>query len=123
MKKILLSGLAAVVVAGLAVGAWLLLREDPETTDRGTCAGSTYEFSAESDDGALEVSFELQSSGPGETWEFVLLQDGDPLLEGERTTDEDGEIDIDAVADEDASEFEVTATPESGDACTATLAR
>jgi hypothetical protein len=123
MKKIVLAGLTvAVVVAGLGVGAWLLLRED-EVTDRGTCGGATYEFAAEADDGALEVSFELQSSGPGETWELTLLQDGDLLLDGTRTTDEDGEVDIDAVADEDADEFEVTATPESGEACTATLQR
>jgi len=123
MKKVLLAGLAAVIVAGLAVGAWRLLREDPEATDRGACAGSTYEFSAEPEDGALEVSFELQSAGPGETWQVVLLHDDQPLLEGQRLTDEDGEIDVDAIADEDATTFEATATPESGEACTATLTR
>jgi hypothetical protein len=69
------------------------------------------------------VSFELQSAAPGETWELALLQDGDPLLEGTRMTDEDGEIDIDAIADDDADVFEMTATPESGDACVATLER
>ncbi len=122
MKKIALAGLAVVILAGLGVGAWLLLRED-EVDDRGTCAGASYEFSAEPEDGALEVSFELQSSGPGETWEIALLQDGDPLLDGTRTTDEDGEVDIDAIADEDAKTFEVTATPETGEPCTATLER
>lgn len=122
MKKIALAGLAVVILAGIGVGAWLLLRED-EVNDRGACAGASYEFGAEKDDGALEVSFELQSSGPGENWDFVLLQDGDPLLDGTRTTDEDGELDIDAIADEDAQSFEIAATPESGEACTATLDR
>ena len=122
MKKIALAGLAVLILAGIGVSAWLLLRED-EVNDRGTCAGASYEFTAEKDDGALEVSFELQSGGPGENWDFVLLQDGDPLLDGTRTTDEDGELDIDAIADEDARSFEITATPESGEPCTATLDR
>jgi hypothetical protein len=123
VKKVLLAGIALAVLAAVAVGAWLLLSEESETTARGACGGATYEFSAETDDGALEVSFELQSSGPGEIWQVRLLQEGDALVAGDRRTDDDGEIDLDVVADEDANDFEMTATPESGAACTAKLER
>ena len=79
----------------------------------------------EKEDGGLEVSFELQSTAPGETWDVVLQQGDTTLLEGQRQTDEDAELDLDAPADENGSdEFTATATPAAGgEPCTATLTR
>ncbi|HSF37381.1 MAG TPA: hypothetical protein VLA70_14760, partial [Nocardioides sp.] len=65
----------------------------------------------------------LQSAGPGEEWEVELTRGDTSLLTGTRTTDEDGEIDVDAFSDGnpgDAS-YAATLTPAGGEPCTATL--
>lgn len=125
MKKALLALAAVVVAAALALGAWTAFAADGDSTARETCNDKTTELSVENDDGGLEVSFELQSVAPGEAWSVVLVQGDTTLLEGERTTDEDAEIDVDAIADENGSdEFTATATPAAGgETCTTTLTR
>ena len=127
MKKALLVVAAVVVATALGVGAWAAFgaEDDNESTARETCDTRTTELSAEQEDGGLEVSFELQSTAPGETWDVVLEQGGTTLLEGQRQTDEDAELDLDAPADENGSdEFTATATPaDGGEPCTATLTR
>ena len=122
MKKTLLLALAAVVLVAGGVTAWLTLGGDDETTARGSCENRSYELSAEKEDGGLEVTFELQSAAPGEAWEVVVEQGGVAILSGPRTTDEDGELDVDVAADPDGDDqLAVTATPENGQACTATV--
>jgi hypothetical protein len=124
MKKAVLAAVAVVVVL-VAVGivVWTLGGDD-ETSARGTCGGATYEMSAENDDNGLEVTFELQSAAPGETWNVVVEQDGTSVLEGDRQTDEDAELDVDVTVNEDdGTSFTVTATPENGEPCVATLDR
>lgn len=102
-----------VVTAGAATAGWLLTRDDG-VADRGSCQGVTYELSVEREDGGREVSYELQSAAPGETWSVVVEQGGTSLLEAERTTDEDGEIDLDVLADPDA-DSRVTVVASRGD--------
>ena len=125
MKKILILGVAAAVLVAGGIVAWLTLGGEDETTARGTCDNRSYELSAETEDGGIEVTFELQSAGPGETWDVVIEQGGTAILSGPRTTDEDGELDVDVFADENGGEeFSVTATPAApatGDACTASV--
>jgi hypothetical protein len=124
-KLIIGAAVVAAVAVAVTVALWLALGGEDEASERGTCAdGITYELTAENDDGALEVSFELQSSGPGESWAVAVAQGDTSLLEAERQTDQDGELDVDVLADPDGSdEFTVVATPESGADCTAALAR
>ena len=124
-KKVVAAGVVgAVVVAGVGVGAWAAFADDGEVTDRGTCGGTAYEISVEDDDGGLELSYELQSTGPGEVWQVLVEQGGTQVLAGERTTDEDGELDLDTPVDEaGADDFTVTVTPAEGEPCTATLTR
>ncbi|HCB04919.1 MAG TPA: hypothetical protein DEQ43_11870 [Nocardioides bacterium] len=126
MKKALLAVLAVVVATALGLGAWTAFAaDDDERTARGTCESRSTELSVERDDGGLEVSFELQSTAPGETWDVLLEQGGTTLLEGQRQTDEDAELDVDAPADADGSdEFTATATPaDGGEPCIATVTR
>lgn len=123
MKKALLALAAVVVVAAVAVGAWVAFGGDDEIEARGTCGGSSYELSVEEDDGGQEIAFELQSAAPGETWQVVVEQDGEQLHAGERTTDADAELDLDVPADGTGDEYVVTATPTTGEPCTATLTR
>jgi hypothetical protein len=125
MKKVWIAVAAVVVVVLAAGGAWLALGSgDDETTTRGTCGNTTYELSAENDRDGLELTFELQSGAPGETWNVVVEQDGTTVLSGDRQTDEDAELDVDVLVNEDdGTSFIVRATPESGAACTASLDR
>lgn len=125
MKKAVLAAIVAVVVLVGAGGAWWALAGgDSEQTERGTCAAATWELSADDEDGGVEVTFELQSAGPGETWDVVIEQDGTEVYSGTRQTDEDAELDVDvAVSEKDGSSFTATATPENGEACTASLDR
>jgi hypothetical protein len=125
MKKVVLAGVVAVVVLVVAAGgAWWALGRDSETTQRGTCGNATYELSAEDEDGGVEVTFEVQSAAPGETWQVVIEQDGTEVYSGTRQTDEDAELDVDAtVSAKDGSSFTATATPENGEPCTASLDR
>jgi len=126
MKKALLAIVAVVVVAAVAFGSWAAFADDgDDKTARGTCDSRSTELSVEQEDGGLEVSFELQSTAPGETWDVVLEQGDTTLLEGQRQTDEDAELDLDSPADENGSnEFTATATPaDGGEPCTATLTR
>jgi hypothetical protein len=126
MKKAVIAAVVAVLVLAGAGAAWALTGDD-ESTATGRCDQVAYELTAEqADDGqqVLEVSFELQSAGPGETWQVQLQQDGTPVYDGSRTTDEDGEVDMDVTVDEkDGDTFEVTATPTQGEPCTASLQR
>jgi hypothetical protein len=124
MKKLVLAAVVAVVVVLGAGGAWVAFADDGETETRGACGNVAYEMSAEEEDGGLEVSFELQSAGVGETWSVRVEQDGRTVLEGDRLTDEDGELDLDVAVDEqNGTSFTVTATPEDGAPCTASLDR
>ena len=101
----------AAVLGAVAFGA-SACGEDSEKTERGNCGSASYELSVDKEDKGLEVTFELQSAGPGESWNVVIEQDETTLLDGQRQTDEDGELDVDAFADEaDGKSFKVTATP------------
>ena len=123
-KKAVIGGIAAAVVIGGAGGWWAIEESgDAQATERGTCGGATWELSAEAEDGGTEVSAELQSSGPGEEWQVELTRDDASLLSGARTTDADGEIDVDVLGDgaPDDATYAVTFTPADGEPCSATL--
>ena len=124
-KTIPVAAAVLVLVALVAAGTtWWLTDRETETRTDGTCANGLYELSAEPDDGGLEVTFELQSAGAGESWQVRLEQSGTVLLEGERLTDEDAELDLDVVvAESDGDTFRVEATGPEGRTCTATLER
>ncbi|MET3963433.1 hypothetical protein ABIE44_003367 [Marmoricola sp. OAE513] len=125
INRIAVPIIAGVAVFGIAGGAKAISdnRDAAESETRGTCAMTSYELSAEREDGGLEASFELESAAPGETWNVVLKHNGKTLIAGDRVTDEDAEVDLDAFigkADGD-HEFTVAFTPADGETCTATL--
>ena len=92
-KKLVIGGVAAAVVVAGAGTWWAVDRSaEAQTTERGTCGGATWELSMDAEDGGVEVSAEIQSSGPGETWDVALLRGDTSLLEGTRTTDDDGDL-------------------------------
>ena len=120
---IVLGAAAAVVLsAGAATATWMVV-DGGDASATGQCAGATYSLEAEREDGILELSFELQSGAPGETWQVEIAHGGETLLAGERETDTDAEIDVDVHAPRDSEgEFTATATPTTGgEPCTAPL--
>ena len=123
-KKAVIGGVAAAAVV-VGIGSWWAVDAAVEsaTSERGTCGGATWELSAEAEDGGTEVGAELQSAGPGEVWNVGIVRDGTSLLTGERTTDDDGEIDVDAFSSGNPGDATYTATftPADGEPCTASL--
>ncbi len=123
-KKVIVAVVAALALVAAGGIGWAIARPTgEEPTARGSCGAVSYELSAEREDGGHEVSFELQSEAPGETWRIELTQDGGTLLSGERTTDEDAEIDVDVFTEDGIDDIAVTFTPAGGEPCTATLRR
>lgn len=121
IPKLVWGGVALVLVAGVVLAGWMILREN-ESHQSGTCDAAVYQLSVEPDDGVLEVNFELSSSASGEVWDMVVRQNDTVVLEGQRTTDDDAELDVDVPARSNGeNEFTVSATPEGGEACTAQL--
>jgi hypothetical protein len=111
---------ALVVVAGVGGLVWWQTADD-EVREAGSCDGASYTLESEREDDTTEVSFEVQTSEPGETWEVRIEQGDEVLVEGTRTTDEDAEIDVDAYVAQDAT-GDVTATATQDDrTCTATI--
>lgn len=114
---------AVVAVVGLGVGAFAVLGDD-ESHERGNCGGASHEFTVEPEDDGLEASFELQASEVGEQWDITLAHNGTSLVDGQRQTDEDAELDVDADGpDTDgADEFVVTfGRSGSDDECSVTI--
>jgi len=111
-----------VLIAATVLGAWLGLRPASAETVSGSCDAAYFELTAEQDDNILEVEFELMSNAPGETWQLAVEHDGQSLLETERVTDEDAELDLEVSQRPGGDDtFVVTATPETGAACVARI--
>lgn len=124
-SRIVIPIAVAVGVLGAAGATWAVVesRSDQESVARGTCANASYVLSAEPEDSGIEVSLELQSAVPGETWQVDLAYNGSSLISGQRTTDEDAEIDVDAYVDDaaDAHEFVARFSTVDGEPCMATV--
>lgn len=122
-NKIVLIVAAVVVIAAIAATAVWWTGDGDEAREAGSCsdANATYALEADREGETLELSFEVQSAAPGETWQVALEGPDGALYEGERTTDEDAEIDVDAYAPT-ATSGDFTATATQGDqTCTATI--
>jgi hypothetical protein len=123
MKKALLAIVVVVAIAAVGIGAWIAFGGEDDIEARGTCGGNAWELGVEEDDGNHEVTFELLTAAPGETWQVVVEQDGEELFATERTTDDDAELDLDVPTDGEGDEYVVTATPTTGEPCVATVSR
>lgn len=124
MDRTKIAGLAVALIVVIAAVTGVVLWQDDnaEARDAGQCDNASFVLESEREDNATEVSFEVQSNEPGQTWQVEIRQGDDVLTEGTRTTDEDAEIDVDAYAIEGGS-GDITATATQGSqTCTATLA-
>jgi hypothetical protein len=120
--RIVIATVVALVVVAVVGGLVWWQTGDDEVRQAGSCDGASYTLEREREDDTTEVSFEVQASEPGETWDVRIEQGDDVLVEGTRTTDEDAEIDVDAYVAPDAT-GDITATATQDDrTCTATIA-
>ena len=121
---------AAAGTAGLlAVGLPLAVAApaSADTEKRGACSGSArYDYEVEKDDGRFEISFEVDSNVVGEAWRIKLFHDGDRYASVLRTTDREGEADVERDRPDTAGEdrFRARATNvATGEVCKVTIDR
>jgi hypothetical protein len=90
MKKVTLIGVAtlATLVLGLAPAALAgAAKDDDRVVKVGTCSiGSTWKLKAKTDDGRVEVEFEVDQNRVGKRWRVTLKRDGATVFNGIRTT-------------------------------------
>ncbi len=119
--------IAVVVLIAAAAAAVVFWQRGGEAAARETCpagAATSAEISVEPDDGAVEVSAEIDGAEPGQIWRVRLEQGEATLLDGERTVDDDGEIELDALAEEAAGDrFAFEASSQTGLACGVSVER
>jgi hypothetical protein len=85
MKKVLSIALGAVMV--LSVFAVPASAGDRDVVRAGDCsARSDWKLKVKADDGGLEVEFEVDQNVVGDTWKVRVLQDGERIFAGRRTT-------------------------------------
>ncbi|WP_299051274.1 hypothetical protein [uncultured Nocardioides sp.] len=63
--------------------------DDDRVERTGSCTGpgvSEWKLTAKSDDGGVEVEGEVDSNRAGQTWSWVIRQDGDLVARGTSTT-------------------------------------
>jgi hypothetical protein len=79
--------LIAVLVAGAALPALALARNDPGVIRTGKCSnGANWKLKAKHDDGLIEVEFEVDQNVNGRRWNVVLRRDGRAVFRGTRIT-------------------------------------
>ena len=94
-----------------------------DVTKRGTCAGGSYEFQVEREDGGYEASLDLDRVAPGSRWELVIRHDGQRAARVTRTADREGDVDLDVTRRDTAGQetFRFRATTAGGVACKGTI--
>ena len=90
---------AAVVAAGAGLVVGLGALTVPASADverRGACSDgkARYDMDVDRDDGRFEVSFEVDSNVRGQRWQIALFQDGRRFFRDTRTTDREGEVEV-----------------------------
>jgi hypothetical protein len=85
MKKVLSIAIGAVMA--LSLFALPASAGGREVTRSGGCsARSHWKLKVKADDGGLEVEFEVDQNVVGDTWAVRIVQDGDRIFAGRRTT-------------------------------------
>jgi hypothetical protein len=84
MRKVTVIVLALTV---LAIGAMPASAGDDEVIRRGSCSGRTdWKLKVKTDDGGLEVEFEVDQNVVGDVWRIRVRHEGDVIFAGRRTT-------------------------------------
>ena len=60
----------------------------------GSCAGARYELNVDRERGGFEVDADIEDAAPGSRWRIVLKHDGRTYYNKVRTTDREGDVDV-----------------------------
>ncbi len=81
----------------IAVPTTLALTSGPAAADverHGSCAGATYEFTVDRENGGFEVSADVEHANPGSRWRVVLRHDGNRIFRDVLRADAEGDLDV-----------------------------
>ncbi len=113
--------LLGLAFASLASPAAAAVNSPLDVERRGACSGTSHwELDLERHHGRIEVDFEVDTHSPGDVWRVVLRHDGDVFFRDRRTTDHEGDFDVDRlVTDREGTDrFTASATTHStGETC------
>jgi hypothetical protein len=88
------AGIAAVIVAVPTV-ALIASPASADTEKHVSCAGGHLELSVDNEAGGWEVDAQVDNVAANQKWRIVLKHDGNRYFKGVRTTDYEGDVDVD----------------------------
>ena len=96
IAAVALAGALALSVAGAVPAA----ARDGDVIERGSCSGrADWKLKLSPQDGRIEVEYEVDSNVNGQAWKVRILQNGDRIFRGTRTTKApSGSFDVRVVA-------------------------
>jgi hypothetical protein len=87
MRRIVRIATVGALTLGLLVPATGAFAKGAEQIKTGDCsARSDWKLKAKTDDGAIEVEFEVDSNRVGQTWHVTLLKNGNAFFTGNKVT-------------------------------------
>jgi hypothetical protein len=89
-------GVLAMLAVALPLGGAAFADDDgPEVDRHGTCSmGARWELDVEKEGSYLNVDFEIKTATAGRNWRLVLKHDGNVFFNGVRTTEPDGDVEV-----------------------------
>lgn len=101
------------VLATLALAlplAGTALADGADVEKHGTCTmGSHWELDAGDEGTKLDVDFEIDTAKAGESWRIVLRHDGGVFFRGVRTTQSDGDVEVERLVSDQAGSDSIAA--------------
>ena len=99
MRMARFRGVTAAISALMLVGTMLATSASADGGDverHGTCSGAAHwEFDASHENGRIEMEFEVDSAKAGKTWHVKLSHNGSVFDTLNKTTDHEGNFDVD----------------------------
>lgn len=88
--------LASVALSGLLLATASPVSADVDKVGTGHCSGAaTWRLEVDRDEGRLDVELDIRTTHAGKTWRVRMRQDGDRFYSRLRTTDHEGDIEVD----------------------------
>jgi len=91
------TGATALGIATLLAVPTALVTASPASADierGGSCGGARYELNVDRERGGFEVDADIENAAAGSRWRIVLKHDGKIYYNRIRTTDREGDVDV-----------------------------
>jgi hypothetical protein len=88
--------LAGFVMSGVLLATASAVSADVDKVRTGHCSGAaTWRLEVDREEGRLDVELDILTTRAGKTWRVRMSQNGDRFYSRVRTTDHDGDIEVD----------------------------